>query len=145
MMLKVKKLHENAHIPTRANAKAAGYDLYSLESGSVQPKSRSLIKTGISVQIPTLDYPYRCYGSIRSRSGLSYRMGIEVGAGVIDIDYTGEIGVVIHNHSNDVWEYNAGERIAQLVLEVHITPSVLEVGSIERTSRGDGGFGSTGK
>lgn len=146
MNLEVYKLSPEATLPTRGTDHAAGYDLYSLNGGSIQPRARQCVATGIAIKMPVILPPLHVYGSIRSRSGLSARKGIEAGAGVIDHDYTGEIVVVLHNHGDDVYKYEPGTRIAQLVLEVHIRPAVLETAESFRTTiRGSNGFGSTGQ
>lgn len=144
-MLQVKKLHKNAVLPKRSTDYAAGYDLYALDAGVIPPRSKSILKTGIAIRLPILEPPYAVYGSIRSRSGLSAKHNLEVGAGVIDFDYTNEICVILHNHSDLEYAYKSGDRIAQLVLEVNITPDIHEVPefSIIESTR-TGGFGSTG-
>lgn len=145
MNLSVKKLDPEAKLPTRATEYDAGYDLYSLSSGSIPSKQKKLIKTGISIRMPTLPNPLKLYASIRSRSGLSFKHSLEVGAGVIDYAYTNEIGVILYNHSDTEFVYDKHDRIAQLVLEVIITPDVQEVEAFEPIEDRNGGFGSTGK
>lgn len=78
------------------------------------------------------------------RSGLTWKNSIDVGAGVIDADYRGPIGVILFNHSDLDFEVKAGDRIAQMILERIVTPEVIEVVDLDATARGDGGFGSTG-
>jgi dUTP pyrophosphatase len=143
--LQVKRLSSTATLPTRGSELAAGYDLYASETGRIPPFSRMAIPTGISLCLPTLLPPFQVYGSMRPRSGLSVRNGINVGAGVIDADFRGEVKVVLFNHSYIPFDYKQGDRIAQLVLEVHITPPVIETDTLPDTTRGSGGFGSTGK
>lgn len=146
MDLQISLLTPDAKAPTRGTTHAAGYDLYASHSGSIAPRSRSLVRTGIAIGIPTLPPPFKVYASIRSRSGLSIREGIEVGAGVIDADYSNELGVILFNHSDESFFFNKHDRIAQLLLEVHITPEVSIVETIHREeSNRVGGFGSTGK
>jgi len=135
----VKKLVEDAIIPTRGSTHAVGYDLYSVEDCCVPHNSRHLVGTGISIVLPV-----NVYGRVAPRSGLAVKHGIQVGAGVIDPDYTGEVKVVLFNRGDKDFEIKKGDRIAQLVLERCETPSVREVQSIEETVRGSGGFGSTG-
>lgn len=148
-ILRVKKLVPNATIPTRATDSAAGYDLYASESGCIPPFGRSAVSTGIALELPTMMFPslpqIKVYGSIRPRSGLSIRHGINTGAGVVDSDYRGEIKVVLFNHTYTPFYYKEGDRVAQLVLETHITPAVKEVTDVSETVRGDNGFGSTGR
>ena len=132
-----------AKLPTIKTSKSAGYDLFSVDEGAILPHSHSLVKTGISMKIPD-----GYCGQIWSRSGLSVKHGIETGAGVIDSDYSGEIGVVLHNHSDMVFTYEKGMRIAQILIVPIITPDISECEDITQhhkdEERGDGGFGSTG-
>jgi dUTP pyrophosphatase len=110
-VLKVKKLSENAKIPTRGSPASAGYDLYAAESSTIQAQGKALIKTDISIAIPTgkqnlYIFEYNCwfvgyYGRVAPRSSLSWKNHIDVGAGVIDEDYRGPVGVVLYNFAND--------------------------------------------
>lgn len=84
------------------------------------------------------------YGRVAPRSGLAVKNSIDTGAGVIDEDYRGNVGVLLFNHSDVDFQINRGDRIAQLVLEKIITPTVVEVDSLDETERNTGGFGSTG-
>lgn len=148
-VLRVKKLTPTAITPTRATENAAAYDLYADDSGRIPPFARIAIPTGISIAIPTVPFPsmpdLRVYGSIRSRSGLTIRNGLNVGAGVVDADYRGPVTVIIFNHTYTPYDYKRGDRIAQLILETHITPPVEVVTELSETARGENGFGSTGK
>lgn len=83
-------------------------------------------------------------GSVAPRSGLAWKHSIDVGAGVIDADYRGPVGVILFNHSDVDFEVKAGDRIAQLIIEKIMTPDVMEVEDLDSTVRGEGGFGSTG-
>lgn len=141
MSLGIKKLTNDAIMPTRGSDGAVGYDLYSTEDTVVPCQAgRALVGTGISVVLPP-----GVYGRVASRSGLAVKHCINVGAGVIDPDYTGEIKVVLFNHGENDFEIKRGDRIAQLVLERCETPPVKEIEIIEETERGSGGFGSTGQ
>ena len=139
MNLRVKKLNQNATLPTRGSGGAVGYDLYSTEELVVPPTHRALVGTGIAIVLPV-----GVYGRVAPRSGLAVKHGIQVGAGVIDPDYTGEIKVVLFNHGDKDFEVKKGDRIAQLILERCETPEVEEVGEVKDTERGSKGFGSTG-
>lgn len=139
MVLHVVRLHAKAILPTRGSAGAAGYDLYAAESCTITEKTRHLVKTGISIAVPAGHY-----GRIAPRSGLALKYGIDVGAGVIDEDYRGEIGVILFNFGESPFVVQEGDRIAQLILEQISIHEVVEVGSLEETARGEGGFGSTG-
>lgn len=97
------------------------------------------IKTDIATAIPS-----GYYGRVAPRSGLAWKNSIDVGAGVIDEDYRGNVGVILFNHSDVDFKVARGDRIAQLLLEKIITPEVVVVDELVDTERGDGGFGSTG-
>ena len=141
MSLKVKKLTYDATVPTRGSDCAVGYDLYSSEDAVVPNQAgRALVGTGITVVLPP-----GVYGRVAPRSGLAVKHCINVGAGVIDPDYTGEIKVVLFNHGSNDFEIKKGDRIAQLVLERCETPPIEEINIVEDTERGSGGFGSTGQ
>lgn len=140
MSLGIKKLSFDAIIPTRGSGRSVGYDLYSIEDAIVPCQcGRALIGTGITVVLPE-----GVYGRVAPRSGLAVKHCINVGAGVIDPDYTGEIKVVLFNHGDKDFEVKKGDRIAQLVLEKCETPEIEEINIVEDTERGSGGFGSTG-
>ena len=137
--LLVKRLSEFATVPVRGSAQAAGYDLTSAHDVTIPPRGKGLAKTDLSIALPE-----GCYGRIAPRSGLAWKHFIDVGAGVIDADYRGNVGVVLFNHAEKEFEVKRGDRVAQLVLERIFTPEVQEVDSLEGTERGAGGFGSTG-
>jgi len=141
MSLGVKKLIQDAIIPTRGSDASVGYDLYSVVDTVVPCQTgNALVGTGITVVLPP-----GCYGRVAPRSGLAVKHCIQVGAGVIDPDYTGEIKVVLFNHGDKDFEVKKGDRIEQLVLEKCDTPPIEEISLVEETERGSGGFGSTGK
>ena len=93
MVLQVKLLHPDAALPKRGSELAAGYDLCAVESSVIHPGRRGVVSTGIAIRVPP-----GTYGRIAPRSGLAVKSGIQVGAGVVDMDYTGEIKVVLFNH-----------------------------------------------
>lgn len=141
MTLYVKKLSGSAQIPVRGTAGSAGYDLFSAHSHTIPPHQRRVCSTDIAVNIPP-----GCYGRVAPRSGLTVKHEIDVGAGVIDRDYIGNVGVVLINHSDKDFRVEAGMRIAQLILESCVEVDVEEVhDDFAATERGSGGFGSTGK
>ena len=113
MNIQVKKLHEDAVLPKQHTTGAAGADLCALTEGGVWPKESAHIRTGIALAIPQ-----GYVGIVKSRSGLAFRHNIEVGAGVIDCDYRGEINILLHNHSKEgiPFKYAAGDRVAQLLI-----------------------------
>lgn len=137
--LQVKFLSESARAPTRGSPGAAGYDLYAAHETAIAPRGRAVVKTDISVALPE-----GTYARIAPRSGLAVKKGIQTGAGVVDYDYRGPVGVVLFNHSDEEFVAKAGDRIAQLILERIMTPPVVQVEELSDTVRGAGGFGSTG-
>ena len=137
--LRIKLLSTNAKVPTRGSEKAAGYDLYSAIDYTINPGDKGLIPTDIAIMIPT-----GYYGRIAPRSSLAWKNHIDVGAGVIDEDYRGPVGVVLFNHSSEEFKITKGDRIAQLIITKIITPEVIVVENLDNTVRGSGGFGSTG-
>jgi dUTP pyrophosphatase len=139
MSLQVKRLVQTATLPTRGSAGAVGYDLYASEDYLIPRGTRMIVNTGIAIVIPR-----DCYGRVAPRSGLAAKHGIQVGAGVVDPDYTGEVKVVLFNHGQADFSISSGDRVAQLILERCETPPVQEIGTLDDTARGSGGFGSTG-
>lgn len=99
-----------------------------------------LISTGLSLTVED-----GCYGRIAPRSGLAAKHHIDVGAGVIDSDYSGEVMVLLFNHSEVAYTVKAGDRIAQLIIEKISQPCVVEVDTLPASGRGNHGFGSTGR
>ena len=140
LQINVKKLSENATIPSKGTNFAAGYDLYAAEDAVVVCGTRKLIKTNISMEI-TPGY----YGRIAPRSGLAYKNGIDVLAGVIDSDYRGDIGVILYNTDSNIdFHIKKGDRIAQIIFEVCHSALFMESEKLDNTLREAGGFGSTG-
>ena len=160
--IKVQKLSEKGIIPTKGSEYCAGYDLYSSEDTILLVGERKLIKTNISIKIPE-----GYYGRIAPRSGLALKRGIMVMAGIIDSDYTGEIGVILFNSSfsfeqrslpdgfNDDWSnvctlfnnrfiIKTGDRIEQLIIEKHYDIDFEIVDKLPRTERNNSGFGHSG-
>ncbi|ACD03511.1 dUTPase [Musca domestica salivary gland hypertrophy virus] len=131
----------NAIPPKRCTAKSAGYDLHSAVAVVVAPRSHQHIATDICLRLPT-----GTYGRIAARSGLAFRHAIDVGAGIIDEDYRGPIGVILFNHSDVPFVVNIGDRIAQLIIQTYLsTATFRQVDSLDdETERGTAGFGSTG-
>ncbi len=142
--IRVKKLRENAIIPTFGSAEAAGADLYACldETVTVAPGESAFIPTGLSMEIPK-----GCAGLIYARSGIACKRGLAPAnkVGVIDSDYRGEFIVVLHNHGKEPQTVCHGERIAQLVITPVLIPVYEEVSELSDTARAQGGFGSTGK
>ncbi|MBE7055148.1 MAG: dUTP diphosphatase [Ruminococcaceae bacterium] len=142
--VRIKKLSDNAVIPTYGSQFAAGADLYACEGEAVtiNPHETKLIHTGIAMEIPT-GYA----GLIYARSGIASKRGLAPAnkVGVVDSDYRGEIMVALHNHSRDVQTIENGERIAQLVIAPYVVADFVLSEELDDTDRGAGGFGSTGK
>ncbi|KAL8087765.1 hypothetical protein AgCh_037788 [Apium graveolens] len=136
---RVKKLSEKAILPSRGSPLSAGYDLSSASEIKVPARGKALVPTDLSIAVPE-----GTYARIAPRSGLAWKHSIDVGAGVIDADYRGPVGVILFNYSDVDFEVKAGDRIAQLIIEQIVTPEVTEVDDLDLTVRGAGGFGSTG-
>ncbi|CAG9793442.1 unnamed protein product [Diatraea saccharalis] len=139
-VLKFTRMSEHAFPPKKGSAKAAGFDLMSAYDYVVAARGKELIKTDLQIELPP-----GCYGRVAPRSGLAVKNFIDVGAGVIDEDYRGNVGVVLFNHSDQEFLVKKGDRIAQLICERISYPVLKEVTNLTDTQRGDGGFGSTGK
>ena len=149
--IKVKKLQDNANIPVRAHKTDAGLDLFCVEEFTIQKSERKLVSTGIAIQIPKGHV-----GFVKEKSGLASR-GIEIKGGVIDEGYTGEVEVIMvypegFCHSEDrsrfirnaKIKFEAGDKIAQLVILPVNSSVVLEVSELGDSDRGSNGFGSSG-
>lgn len=138
--LYIVKQTPTAIVPTRAHDGDAGYDLYSdQDTFEIPPYNRAVVTTGISVKVPD-----DCYGRVASRSGLSCKSNIDVGAGVIDKGYRGIVSVCLINSNAHAYEVKRGDKIAQLICEKISYPEILVVESLDDTSRGSDGFGSSG-
>lgn len=142
--IRVKKLSENAILPTYGSAEAAGADLYACLSEPViiGPGETAWIPTGLALEVPK-----GCAGLVYARSSLGVKRGLAPAnkVGVIDSDYRGEIKVVLLNHGKETQTVTHGERIAQFIITPVLTPAYQEVSELTDTDRGTGGFGSTGK
>ncbi|KAG7233648.1 hypothetical protein INR49_006762 [Caranx melampygus] len=139
-VLRFAKLSEHATAPTRGSSRAAGYDLYSAYDYSVAPMDKAVVKTDIQIAVP-----HGYYGRVAPRSGLAAKHFIDVGAGVVDEDYRGNVGVVLFNFGKETFDVKKGDRVAQLVCEKICYPNLVELETLDETERGAGGFGSTGR
>ncbi|MDE7256651.1 MAG: dUTP diphosphatase [Clostridia bacterium] len=143
MKINVKKLNENAILPSYGSEFAAGADLYAcIESEvTVAPHTTVMIPTGLA-----LDLPVGYAGFIYARSGLASKRNLAPAnkVGVVDCDYRGEVKVALHNHGETAQTVAVGERVAQLVVAPYITAKFTEADELSDTVRGAGGFGSTG-
>jgi dUTP pyrophosphatase len=142
MIVKFNRTASEARPPRRSNPSDAGADLFSTESCMIHPLERKTIPTGIRLEIPD-----GYYGRIAPRSGLAAKNGIDVLAGVVDSGYRGEINVVLYNtDKSNTFFVEPGDRIAQIIIERHYNMEFVEVvDELSDTSRGEGGFGSSGK
>ena len=144
MQIKIKKLRENATVPTRGSASAAGYDLYACLDAAVTiaPHATAMVGTGLSVAIPE-----GYFGAVFARSGLAAKQALRPAncVGVCDSDYRGEYIVALHNDGEQERKIESGERIAQLVVIPYLSVEFDVVDELDETARGAGGFGSTGK
>lgn len=142
--LKIKKVRENAKIPTRATVGSAGMDLYACidEPITLKKGDKAVIPTGIAIGLQNPQYAAFIY----ARSGLAIKHGIGLlnSVGVIDSDYRGEICVGIIKQTDPEYTIEPFERIAQMVIKPVELPEIVEVDELDDTDRGAGGFGSTG-
>ena len=142
--IRVKKLKENAMLPTYGSLEAAGADLYACLDNDVtiQPGQTVFVTTGLSMEIPK-----GCAGLIYARSGLACKQDLAPAnkVGVVDSDYRGEFMIALHNHGSQSRVVSHGDRVAQLVITPVFTPGFTEVEDLTDTQRAGGGFGSTGK
>jgi len=140
LTLKFMKLSEHGFQPIKGTPLSAGFDLHSAYDYSVPSKEKQLVKTDIAIEVPE-----GYYGRIAPRSGLAVKKFIDIGAGVIDRDYRGNVGVVLFNFGSDSFEIKKGDKIAQLILvKIADIDKCEEVESLDETERGAAGFGSTG-
>lgn len=156
--LRVRLLSDTARKPVRGSAESAGYDLHAAHEQTVPARGRALIMTDIAVSLPP-----GTYGRVAPRSGLAVKRGITTGAGVIDPDYRGNVGILLFNHGDEDFSVSVGDRVAQLILERIVTPPVItavddfdtqqqprqrpvegQEGEERKARRGSNGFGSTG-
>ena len=141
--VRIKKLRENATVPTYGSEFAAGADLYAAieKAVTIEANETKLIPTGLAMEIP-VGYA----GLVYARSGLASKRGLAPAnkVGVIDSDYRGEVMVALHNHGTKAQTIEMGERIAQMVIAPYVTANFILSDSLDDTVRGEGGFGSTG-
>lgn len=136
--MKVKKLHPNAKIPVRAHATDSGADLFALERTVLAPHAITHVHTGIAVELPE-----NTSGIIWGKSSVESK-GVKAMAGLIDAPYRGELIVCMYNLNDEEFVFEAGQKVAQLVVLPTLYPSFEEVEELTDTARGSGGFGSTG-
>tara|TARA_R110000868_G_scaffold169012_1_gene403862 strand:+ start:267 stop:698 length:432 start_codon:yes stop_codon:yes gene_type:complete len=138
-MININLLHINAKIPSRGSDESAGLDICTIESVTIPPGHRALLKTGLAMSIQK-----GYYGSLRPRSKLAAKLGVTVLAGVIDSDYRGEIMVSLKNSGFDTVEFKEGDKVAQLIIEKHYSDMQINiVDDLDRTMRGQAGVNSS--
>ena len=138
--IRIKRIHPNATLPLPGSDHAVGADLCAAEGFTLRPGERRAVPTGLAVEIPA-----GWYGRVAPRSGLAARHGIDTLAGVVDPDYRGELKVLLINLGQDAVHFDAGERIAQLIIERAAHCRYAWADELSETDRGEGGFGSTGR
>lgn len=139
LKLRVQKISPKAKVPVRAHETDAGIDIYSIGPETIPPGSRRVLPTGIKVAVPE-----GWALILKDKSGLAVNNGVHIMAGVIDSEYRGELGVVVVNLSKERLDIIEGQKIAQGLLVPVGLFDIQEVPSLENTTRGEGGFGSTG-
>jgi dUTP pyrophosphatase len=139
MKLKIKKLHNDAVMPSYATDGSAGFDLSALEEVLLYAGQTLIVKTGLSFAIPK-GYEIQ----IRPRSGVTVKTKLRVALGTIDSDYRGEVGIIVDNIGDDLKRIGKGERIAQAIISPIVQATFEQVTELDDTDRGSGGFGSTG-
>jgi dUTP pyrophosphatase len=140
MNVEVELISSLAKPPTQAHEGDAGYDVYSQENATIAPNNTHFFKLGFKLR-----FPKTLVCQVWDKSGLALKNGITVLGGVIDSSYRGEVGVILYNAGDQPVTFNQGDKLAQLVFTEIQTPRVETVDELDQTTRGDGGFGSTGK
>jgi dUTP pyrophosphatase len=138
-VLSVKRIDKNAVLPNYALSGDVGLDLVSVEDISLFPMEQKLVRTGIQIKIPE-----GYVGLIRDRAGIVSKMNVHTAAGTFDPDYRGEISIMLVNFSEEEVEIEKGMKIAQLIVVPVVKVQVKEVKTLDKTQRGEKGFGSTG-
>lgn len=140
-MLHIKiTLDSGAFLPERAHLTDAGLDLRTPVSKTVWPGDSVEFDTGVHIELPP-----GTYGKIESKSGLNVKRGIVSCGGVIDEGYTGSIVVKLYNFGREAYQFEAGDKIAQLIIQPYLAPELELTSSLSETDRGENGFGSTGR
>lgn len=138
--LKIKKIHKDAIMPKFAHDGDAGMDLFTVESFELKSGERKSMPLGLAFEIP-----YGYVGLLWDKSGLSHKHGIKSFGGVIDSGYRGEIHVGLMNLSNQDYVFDKGDKVIQIIIQKVERPVIVELDELQNSSRGHGGFGSTGK
>ncbi|MBW2984611.1 dUTP diphosphatase [Candidatus Woesearchaeota archaeon] len=141
MKLQVQRVVEDVKVPSYAHEGDAGMDLYAAEEYILKPGERKLINTGIKIALP-VGYE----AQLRPKSGLALKHGISIvnTPGTVDSGYRGLVGVIAINHGTEEFRIEKNQKIAQMVINKVESAEIEEVPNLDETSRGEGGFGSTG-
>ena len=139
MNINFKKLHPDAKVPTYAHSHDAGFDVYSTEEVRVLPGARVAVPTGLAIEIPE-----GYVGLVWDKSGLSFNHGLKTIGGVIDAGYRGEIKIGLVNVSDTLYVIKKGDKVAQILIQKVEQATFQEAEELADTSRGEGGFGSSG-
>ena len=140
MIIKIKKLNPEAKLPIYAHPGDAGMDFFALAETEIKPGEVIRVKTGIALELP-IGY----VGLIWDKSGLAANHGLKTMAGVLDAGYRGELQIVVTNLSKEIYSIKKHDKVAQMLIQRIESPELIEVDELSDTSRGEGGFGSTGK
>jgi dUTP pyrophosphatase len=140
MELLIKTLHPSATVPNFAHSTDAGLDLYAVEGTTIAPGERRTLRTGIALAIPVGHV-----GLIWDKSGIAHKAGLKTLGGVIDAGYRGEVMVGLHNLGDTPHTFAVGEKLAQIIIQPIVQPTLVEVETLPEADRGNKGFGSTGK
>jgi dUTP pyrophosphatase len=140
-IIRFKKTHQDAKLPTRKHVSDSGADIYAVEDVLIQAQKSVIVETGIQVAYITPGYWFK----VESRSGLSFNHGVLAHPGIIDQNYRGGLGILLYNHGHLNYQVNKGDRIAQIVLYKLQECNVEWAKEVDETDRGSNGFGSSGK
>ena len=139
MTVRIKKLNEEAKLPEYAHQGDAGMDVFGLEEVVLQPGERAIVPTGVAMAVPEGHVAL-----VWDKSGRAVKEGLTTMAGVIDSGYRGEVGIVMLNTSQEAVTIEKHQKVAQILIQPVVSPQLQEVEDLDDTSRGEGGFGSTG-
>ena len=137
--MKIQKINPEIKIPSYAHSGDAGMDLYAADDVIIKSSERKVVATGMKMEIPA-----GYVGLIWDKSGLASKKGLKIMGGVIDSTYRGEVGVVIINLGDQEYQVEKNTKIAQMLVQKVENVEIEEVNDLENSSRGDGGFGSSG-
>lgn len=139
MNIEIQKLEDGARVPEYAHPGDAGMDVFALQDVVLQAGERGMVRTGVAMKVPE-----GYVALVWDKSGRAVKEGLSTMAGVIDSGYRGEVQIVVLNTSSEAVTIEAGQKVAQVLIQPLISATINEVSQLDDTSRGDGGFGSTG-